>query len=784
MNDVTLPGLIVPVEARIDKLEKALKRASGAQARTARDMETRARQSVDRMARSYDGLGARMAGAFKSVPIPGLGVGMAGLAGAGFGAGFGLAAGQVRATVRSIAEIGNEARRAGVAVEDFQRWQYVAEQNRVSLEALTDGFKELSLRADEFVITGKGAGAEAFQRLGFSADVLAAHLKDPSALMLEIVKRLERLDTAAQIRVADEIFGGTGGERFVEMLARGEAGISAMMGRASVLTEEQIERADDLDRRYSALTASLHRGWQHAALGAADFVAQVLNIQTETGKLAASDLFRNRMQAPQILGPEVDDALKDNGQAVADNAQAIADLLTLYERFGAQADALAPILSRFGGELTRMGETEAGHSLQDAALSMQTLTGKLDAGEISAQDFERQMGQLIEKAQAAFGALGDLDDVRFARVIERLGDLWSALEALRSKAAQARATLPGGVASREDTRGAAIAEARSGSYANSSPYAPMTSPPPKPAPPLVDETGHATRRGGGGTSTDVFARAVADLAREKAALDAEAAALVAAAAAGRDYTDAVDFARTRAELLTAAEREGKTITPELSAQVDQLAQSYVEAGNRAEAAANKLKRIDAAGQRGAETLTDLFTGVLEGSMSAEEALEQLVLKLAEVQFQQALTGLFSGPLGGFGAGLGGLLGFAAGGYTGDGGKFEPAGIVHRGEFVMSKAATARLGAGNLEALHQAALRGYSGGGLVGARAPGATRERGSASAAPGITINAPVTVNATGGTPEANADLARQVADQTERAMRAIVTEELLRQMRPGGVMR
>ncbi|SOC23307.1 hypothetical protein SAMN05877831_1391, partial [Rhodobacter maris] len=223
MNDVTLPGLIVPVEARIDKLEKALKRASQAQARTARDMETRAKQSVERMAKSYDGLGARMAGAFKSLPIPGLGVGIAGLAGAGLGAGFGLAAGQLRATVRSIAEIGNEARRAGVAVEDFQRWQVVAEQNRVSLDALTDGFKELSLRADEFIVTGKGAGAEAFTRLGFSATDLAARLKDPSALMLEIVKRLEGMDKAAQIRVADEVFGGTGGERFVEMLDRGEA---------------------------------------------------------------------------------------------------------------------------------------------------------------------------------------------------------------------------------------------------------------------------------------------------------------------------------------------------------------------------------------------------------------------------------------------------------------------------------------------------------------------------------------------------------------------------------
>ncbi|WP_217991909.1 hypothetical protein, partial [Rhodobacter maris] len=59
-------------------------------------------------------------------------------------------------------------------------------------------------------------------------------------------------DKAAQIRVADEVFGGTGGERFVEMLDRGEASIAAVMKRASVLTEEQIAQADELDRRYTA----------------------------------------------------------------------------------------------------------------------------------------------------------------------------------------------------------------------------------------------------------------------------------------------------------------------------------------------------------------------------------------------------------------------------------------------------------------------------------------------------------------------------------------------------
>ncbi len=43
-------------------------------------------------------------------------------------------------------------------------------------------------------------------------------------------------------------------------------------------------------------------------------------------------------------------------------------------------------------------------------------------------------------------------------------------------------------------------------------------------------------------------------------------------------------------------------------------------------------------------------------------------------------------------------GFAEGGYTGDGGKYEPAGIVHRGEFVMPADAVGRIGLPTLEAM--------------------------------------------------------------------------------------
>lgn len=49
-----------------------------------------------------------------------------------------------------------------------------------------------------------------------------------------------------------------------------------------------------------------------------------------------------------------------------------------------------------------------------------------------------------------------------------------------------------------------------------------------------------------------------------------------------------------------------------------------------------------------------------------------------------------------------------GGYTGDGGKFEPKGVVHGGEFVFTKEATNRIGIDNLYKM----MRGYADGGLV------------------------------------------------------------------------
>ncbi|MGJ8590034.1 MAG: hypothetical protein ACSHXW_18125 [Yoonia sp.] len=171
-------------------------------------------------------------------------------------------------------------------------------------------------------------------------------------------------------------------------------------------------------------------------------------------------------------------------------------------------------------------------------------------------------------------------------------------------------------------------------------------------------------------------------------------------------------------------------------------------------------------------------------MTAKDALAQLVIQMLRVQIQKKFMEMAGngGMLGNGLAAIGGLLGFASGGYTGNGGKHQLAGVVHKGEFVLSKQATSAIGVGNLNALHASALKGYSGGGLVGNGPKGILPGAGP-STAPTVTISAPVTVNGSAGTPEQNDDLAKQMARQMEGTMRGAVMDELRRQMRPGNLL-
>jgi hypothetical protein len=90
----------------------------------------------------------------------------AGAAGAVIGTAAAGVAAFTTAQAGAIEATNRAARRIGVTSEELSRLGYVAGQFGVQSDALVDGLKELSLRADEFAVIGKGPAAEAFARIG------------------------------------------------------------------------------------------------------------------------------------------------------------------------------------------------------------------------------------------------------------------------------------------------------------------------------------------------------------------------------------------------------------------------------------------------------------------------------------------------------------------------------------------------------------------------------------------------------------------------------------------
>ena len=183
---------------------------------------------------------------------------------------------------RSIAEVGDQAKLAGVSVKTFSEWRHVAQQARIPVDAMADAFKELAIRADEFAKTGKGSAAEAFAQIGLSPQEVQERLKDPAELMLLIIERTRQLNnTAAGIRIFDEIMGGQGGETFVRLIEDGEAGIRRTIEEAhdlnAVMSDDVVESAAELDRKFNALATAVGSNLKRAIVEAADALTNFID---------------------------------------------------------------------------------------------------------------------------------------------------------------------------------------------------------------------------------------------------------------------------------------------------------------------------------------------------------------------------------------------------------------------------------------------------------------------------------------------------------------------------
>lgn len=626
MSDEQTERITILLQARDKELARAMDRMNRLVARNTRAADRNVQRMERNVNRRLDSMGQRAA-AFGRNFIRGLGVGAATAALTGMATGL-------RNVVRGIADVGNQARRSGLGLEAFQEWRFVAEQTRIPIDALVDGFKELNLRADEYLTNGGGSAAEAFARLGFSGDDLARRLENPSELLLEIIGRLERFDDASQIRITDELFGGTAGEQFVELLSRGNSELREMMTRAhevgAVMSEQMIERADEIDRRFSEITQQLSRWGQEIVVGWA-MIGETIADALTTDE-AEESLERQRDLMAAFVREARD--LSQNALLLSDAAEAADDA-----RF---ADAFA--------------------NLAEAA---DILIQAFDRGDLSADQFRTSMTRLIEVSDSAVDAVSSIDDVTLdnaGRVIDglkaRLGELGAVAQAAAAQTAAALA-MDSGTPLYEQSGPLLIQDHLGGRRTQ----APRRAPPMLGEPPAPPSSGGG---GGGGRSLSGYAGAVADIRARTEALNAEAASLALVAASGREYGDAIEYARRRAELMVEAQRAGREITPELQAEIDQLAEAYVTAGDSAEQAAERLDRLREHSERGIEAATDVFMAITQGGDRARQTLVRLLLEMARIRAMRGFSGGNGGKGGGFMSFLGSLLSFDGGGHTGTG----------------------------------------------------------------------------------------------------------------------
>ena len=916
--------LSATLEARTSTFEKSFDRARRKAVSDFDSIERRSKVFSTRLESTMGTASKRVASVMSN-----FGAGLAGgiIGGAGV-AGLQQLLQGIGKTAEVVAMVGSNAKKAGLDAKSFQELAHVADQNRISVDALADGMKELNLRADEWIVTGSGPAAEAFKRLGFSASELKDRLKDPSKLLVEIIGRLEQLDRAEQIRISDEIFGGTAGERFVELLDKGAAGIRAQIAEAHafglVLDDDVIKRADEIDRKFKLIAATIGTQVKGAVVDVASAMldwTDGFNVleeqQSRTLDQKLTDIGKSRLDIENTIlklqGQQADGVLTDYGSIEAsatikaleaesaelhETEKRILDLLgKRAEETKVEAENAAPAVIGLNNAIQNTAtSTSAGASgLNDYASAMRALKNEIPelAEQLATLDARGKIDSAYRQALSLSVDKGERDDATALRDA-----------ALRSVATKgARDAAGKGML---DLIGYAEGTDKGRSYNETLGFGAFTGGPKNLVMMTLDQvdamqTGmlqhpdndmnssaagryqivQKTLRGlrgdlglDGGEMFDAGMqdRLAEELLRRRGndpaalrneweglrrvddatirgaydgtstqmpAIDPSKAANIDKMREQADaYTDIIarskEFTQTQGmeqqalsmtgqraaalryeqQMLAEAQRAGIALTAQQRAEISTLAGGMATAEINVQSFAEKQQQAAEVSRFFGQQAVDAISGLITGTTTAEQALQQLIGTLVKAALQAAILG--EGPLagimgggggttgggggGGFLALLGSLFGFADGGYTGHGAKYAPAGVVHRGEFVLNQEATRRIGVDTLDAMNSGHAPGYAEGGLVGRRKASAGYvaalaggfERSSDDrfgALPAfspphmsqqISIAAPITVNGSAGTPEQNTDLAEKMGRQLDSTMRGIVADELRRQRRPG----
>jgi hypothetical protein len=174
---------------------------------------------------------------------------------AAFAAVGGAVTAAVISQVKVIDSLAKTARAAGVSAESLQELRFAADRSGVSSEQLDDGLRRLNRRLGEFINSGGGPAAAAFERLGISAEDSSGKVKSTETVFNEIVASLEGVESQAQkAALASQLFGDDAGPKLALLLAEGSAGVAALREEQERLGQVTNEQAAEAEAAADALT--------------------------------------------------------------------------------------------------------------------------------------------------------------------------------------------------------------------------------------------------------------------------------------------------------------------------------------------------------------------------------------------------------------------------------------------------------------------------------------------------------------------------------------------------
>jgi hypothetical protein len=742
------------------KSEQAFERSNRNAAASFRQVDAAASRTLGNIDRIAASAQQRVSGIFSGL-ARGIGGGL--LAAGGIGLGLeGIRRG-VEATVESLSNLAKVADRVNLPVEEFQAFAQGFSLAGVSSQEFSSSL-EIFTRNVGQAANGTGTFGATLERYGVSLRGADGAIKSQSQLLREYADVIRAIPNEAQrLAAVNEAFGRSGAA-LVNVLAQGSDALDGFIRDGDVVEERLVRQAEVIADKWEVAGNKIRAAFQTIIIKSLELAGVVTSLEA---------IFGSVDRAGAVLGEQLAGAFETDIKGVEQNQDAIRALNGLYQEIATEVDKLVPQLEGLARALDRTGETQAAEAIRRLADELDKTETAFQQNAIKADEFKSRVDQSRDAAVGLAtqllsinginlnGIFGQIDSLTtaLARAERGAGSLISALSAAanidvrspaqifrdaemqsrgagqefarqqeqfraserqRNEASQQQLTLEreiGRVRSETEKAGVAFTNAQLEGLAQER-LAAEERRREEARTPRGGGGGGGRGGGGGGASAtseiekEIKAREqlLESMSKQIEALEFEASVV------GLSRQEA-ERLRIEFELLNQAKQAGINVDEQLAGSGETL-RSAIAA--QADAVVNLNAQIEIVRQRQelwrdiTNQLVDGFVGAIARGEDFKQTLANIAQQLAKLLIQAALFG--DGPFGNlFGSPGQGLLSglFYNGGYTGSGGKYEPAGIVHRGEYVFDQDAVRRIGVSNLEAMRKGLGKGFANGGAVG-----------------------------------------------------------------------